>query len=148
MGYFKDLYAVLGVTQDASAAQLKLAYRQKCIEFHPDKNRNNIKKATEACSAINAAYDILKDQVQRAEYDQRHSGLQNKSQTTESNSSSRSPRPFSFTSPKPQQQTSGGFPSFTSFSNNPLFCAYAASEDPVKPPTQIDLEDVEMMDNF
>lgn len=65
----KDFYEILGITRNATEAEIKKAYRKKAIEFHPDKNpgdaiaEENFKKAAEA-------YEILSDPSKKAKYDQ------------------------------------------------------------------------------
>ena len=59
-----DLYAALGVTQKASAAEVKQAYRQKLLQEHPDKGGH---KAT--FQRVKAAFDVLGDSDRRALYD-------------------------------------------------------------------------------
>ena len=65
----EDYYEILGVSKNASASEIKKAYRKKAIEFHPDKNPNDkiaeakFKKAAEA-------YEILGNQEKRSQYDQ------------------------------------------------------------------------------
>lgn len=49
-----DLYSILGVGQDASAEQLKKAFKQKALKFHPDKNKHP--KSQEVFKKISAAY--------------------------------------------------------------------------------------------
>jgi len=64
----EDFYKILGVSKEASAAEIKKAYRKKAIEFHPDKNpgdnaaEENFKKAAEA-------YEVLSDADKKAKYD-------------------------------------------------------------------------------
>ena len=63
-----DLYARLGLTKGANAAEIKKAYRKLAKELHPDKNKDN-PKASERFSEITAAYDLLSDDAKRARYD-------------------------------------------------------------------------------
>ncbi len=63
-----DLYETLGVARDASADELKKAYRKLAVKHHPDKNPGN-KEAEAKFKEISAAYDILKDPEKRAAYD-------------------------------------------------------------------------------
>jgi molecular chaperone DnaJ len=64
----KDFYAVLGVTKDADADQIKKAYRKLAREYHPDKNAGDT-KAEEKFKEISEAYDVLSDDSKRREYD-------------------------------------------------------------------------------
>lgn len=65
----KDFYEILGIDRNATAEQIKKAYRKKAIEYHPDKNpgdkaaEENFKKAAEA-------YEVLSDPDKKARYDQ------------------------------------------------------------------------------
>ena len=65
----KDFYKVLGVSKDASEAELKKVYRKLAREFHPDSNQGNA-KAEAKFKEISEAYSVLSDKEQRAEYDQ------------------------------------------------------------------------------
>ncbi len=63
-----DLYQTLGVARDASADELKKAYRKLAVKYHPDKNPGD-KEAEAKFKEISSAYDILKDPEKRAAYD-------------------------------------------------------------------------------
>jgi molecular chaperone DnaJ len=65
----KDFYAVLGVTKDADADQIKKAYRKLARQFHPDANAGDT-KAEERFKEISEAYDVLSDESKRREYDE------------------------------------------------------------------------------
>jgi DnaJ family protein C protein 9 len=69
-----SLYDILGLNNQANhdeitAAQLRKAYYQKALMYHPDKNPNN-PDANAKFQAISVAYDILKDPEKRAVYDE------------------------------------------------------------------------------
>lgn len=65
-----DPYEILGVPKDASQEDIKKAYRNLAVKFHPDKNQGN-KEAEEKFKDINNAYEILSDEQKRREYDNR-----------------------------------------------------------------------------
>ncbi len=64
----KDFYKVLGVDPNASADDLKKAYRKQAMKYHPDRNPND-KTAEHQFKEANEAYDVLKDDQRRAAYD-------------------------------------------------------------------------------
>ena len=66
----KDYYEILGVSKDASDADIKKAFRKLAIKYHPDKNRDDPKAAEEKFKEINEAYSVLSDKNKRAQYDQ------------------------------------------------------------------------------
>jgi len=68
--YFeKDFYATLGVAKDASAQDIKKAYRKLAQKLHPDANPND-KASEERFKEVGRAYAVLSDPTKRGEYDQ------------------------------------------------------------------------------
>ena len=65
----RDYYEVLGVTKSSTKEEIKKAYRQLAIKFHPDKNRGN-PEAEEKFKEATEAYEILSDDEKRKLYDQ------------------------------------------------------------------------------
>lgn len=63
----RDFYAVLGVKPDASAEQIKKAFRALARKYHPDVSKEA--DAAAKMAAVNEAYNILSDKERRAEYD-------------------------------------------------------------------------------
>ncbi|KRM89650.1 molecular chaperone DnaJ [Liquorilactobacillus vini] len=64
----KDPYEVLGVSRDASAAEIKKAYRRLSKKYHPDLNKEP--GAEQKFKEINEAYEILSDPQKKAQFDQ------------------------------------------------------------------------------
>jgi molecular chaperone DnaJ len=64
----RNYYEVLGVQKNATADELKKAYRKLAMQFHPDQNKDN-PAAEEKFKEVSQAYDILKDDQKRAAYD-------------------------------------------------------------------------------
>ncbi|HHB83221.1 MAG TPA: molecular chaperone DnaJ, partial [Devosia sp.] len=63
-----DFYELLGVSRDADAATLKVAYRKMAMKYHPDRNQGD-ETAEQKFKEVNAAYEALKDPQKRAAYD-------------------------------------------------------------------------------
>ena len=64
----QDYYETLGVSRNASADDLKKAYRALAMKYHPDRNSGD-NGAEQRFKEINEAYDVLKDADKRAAYD-------------------------------------------------------------------------------
>ncbi len=65
---YKDYYDILGVKRDASAAEIKKAYRKLARKYHPDVNPED-KTTEERFKDINEAYEVLSDKEKREKYD-------------------------------------------------------------------------------
>ena len=71
----RDYYEVLGVGKNASADEIKRAYRRMAMKYHPDKNPDN-KEAEAKFKECAEAYEVLSDPEKRQRYDQfGHEGL-------------------------------------------------------------------------
>ncbi|CAH2084930.1 unnamed protein product [Euphydryas editha] len=62
-------YEVLCVTREASASEIKKAYRRLALQWHPDKNLDNLQEAKEQFQLVQNAYEVLSDPQERAWYD-------------------------------------------------------------------------------
>jgi molecular chaperone DnaJ len=65
-----DYYDLLGVTKNASADEIKKAYRKQALEWHPDRHKDDKEVAEKRFKEINEAYQILSDPEKKAAYDQ------------------------------------------------------------------------------
>lgn len=71
----RDYYEVLGVDKNATADELKKAYRKKAIQYHPDKNPGDA-SAEDKFKEAAEAYEVLSDANKKARYDQYgHAGV-------------------------------------------------------------------------
>ena len=110
---YKDYYKILGVSRDASADEIKTAYRKLARKYHPDVSKEV--NAEDKFKEIGEAYEVLRDKDKRAQYDQ-FGGQYRHGQ--------------SFTPPPGWEQNMGGFGggNFSSFFEN-LFGAGMGGAD-------------------
>jgi molecular chaperone DnaJ len=72
----RDYYEVLGVSRDASEADLKKAYRRLAMKHHPDRNTDNSDDSEAKFKEAKEAHEVLSDAKKRAAYDQYgHAGV-------------------------------------------------------------------------
>lgn len=64
----RDYYEVLGISKEATEAEIKKAYRKLSMKYHPDKNKAS--DATDKFKEVQEAYDTLSDSSKRSTYDQ------------------------------------------------------------------------------
>lgn len=80
-------YEVLSVARDASDSEIKTAYRKLALQWHPDKNLDQVEEAKEQFQQIQQAYEVLSDPQERAWYDNhREQILRGKNSNYEDNS--------------------------------------------------------------
>ena len=62
----RDYYEVLGVSKEASAADIKSAFRRLAKQYHPDLNKDD-PSATEKFKEVQEAYEVLGDETKRSQ---------------------------------------------------------------------------------
>ncbi|KAI5806156.1 hypothetical protein EDC01DRAFT_785661 [Geopyxis carbonaria] len=62
-------YELLAVSRTATQDEIKKAYRRKALELHPDRNYNDVERATKLFAEVQTAYEVLSDEQERAWYD-------------------------------------------------------------------------------
>jgi hypothetical protein len=63
----KGYYAILDLTPEANSMEIKIEFRRKAMELHPDRNKSS--NATSQFQLLNEAYGVLSDPASRAQYD-------------------------------------------------------------------------------
>jgi molecular chaperone DnaJ len=72
----RDYYEVLGVSREATAEDIKKAYRRLALQWHPDRNPDLKQESEEKFKEASEAYSVLSDPQKRAQYDRfGHSGV-------------------------------------------------------------------------
>lgn len=64
----ENFYSILGVSENATADEIKKAYRQLSLKYHPDRNQGDVEK-TKLFQKINEAYETLSDNEKKNDYD-------------------------------------------------------------------------------
>jgi len=64
-----DYYDILGVNKNASADEIKKAYRKQALQWHPDRHKDDKAEAEKRFKEINEAYQVLSDPQKRSAYD-------------------------------------------------------------------------------
>ena len=72
----KNYYKILGVPRTANAKEIKKAYRELALKWHPDKNENK-EEAEKMFQEIGEAYEVLSDDELKAKYDRGESVFEN-----------------------------------------------------------------------
>ena len=69
-GKGRDFYQILGVARSANEKQIKKAFKQQSLKFHPDKNKEDPDTAKAKFQKIANAYEVLSDDDKRKTYDE------------------------------------------------------------------------------
>jgi DnaJ-class molecular chaperone len=97
---FKDYYSILDISQSASPADIKLAFKNQALKWHPDKNIGL--DTTLKMQEINEAYLILKDSDAKLRYDIEYSKFKNFQKSTQNKTEEKSNKQERNTSSKAQ----------------------------------------------
>ena len=105
----RTYYDVLGVNPSASPEEVKTAYKQSCLRWHPDRNLNDPNKAHDEFIKIGKAYTTLSDAERRRAYDHQLARMRANPQTTTSRSVPRGPqnvkpRPYAYGLSRAEQE--------------------------------------------
>lgn len=86
-----NYYDILEINKSATSVDVKKAYRKLALQWHPDKNPNNVDEANRRFKQICQAYEILSDDKQRTAYDLKIAKKQFKPYRYKSTSNTKSP---------------------------------------------------------
>lgn len=118
----KDLYGILGISKNASDAEIKSAYRKLARKYHPDLNKDD-PTAAEHFKEVSCAYDILGDKEKRRKYDNKEIDADGKP-TGFGAGFGGDGRTYSYTGGNPFGGGSGGF-DFSSIFGEDIFSQFS-----------------------
>jgi len=81
----KDYYKIIGVNKDAELSTIKNSYVLKLKKYHPDVYAGDKAFAEQKTSELNEAFEVLKDEQKRKEYDTKLNGKKSKKQSQDKN---------------------------------------------------------------
>lgn len=99
---FKDYYAILEISQSATLAEIKSAYRTQAMKWHPDKNHGM--DTTEKMKEINEAKLILTDEEARLRYDKEYLRFKSFQQDKEKAKKTEEPKQKQYEHKKQEQE--------------------------------------------
>lgn len=100
---FKDYYAILDISQSATLAEIKSAYRTQAMKWHPDKNHGI--DTTEKMKEINEAKLILTDDEARVRYDREYIRFKSFQKEKEKAKKTEEPKQKQYENKKQEQKT-------------------------------------------
>lgn len=118
-----DYYALLGVREDADGEELRRAWRQLALQWHPDRAGDG---ATATFQKLSVAYAVLSDPVARSTYDRRRRAAEPARSSAPRSAAAASPRPRAGRPPAPATMLSRLSGSLTSL----LACGVAHLDEP------------------
>jgi len=129
-----DYYSILEVPKNASASDIKKAYRKLALKWHPDKNPNCADDATKKFKEISEAYEVLSDDKKRGIYDKYGKEGLNPSVGSSGSGRSRRHRGHEFG----EEDIVYGFPSFAFRDPFDIFREFFGGNDPFAEMFEVD----------